>query len=117
MDGETRKHLRAEILRFCGDSAAANLTTVMCVGHNKGWEEAASQLCGQKARPRLMRAASVFVPPGCQPTLRRRAHSAPSCQVELDTGSAAVLEARGELGWEEALREGHVWSLRAVLTP
>ncbi|KAJ7553314.1 hypothetical protein O6H91_06G092600 [Diphasiastrum complanatum] len=42
MDGETTKHLQETVCRFSKD----NTTTVMCMGHNRGWEEAASMFSG-----------------------------------------------------------------------
>ncbi|XP_074303044.1 uncharacterized protein At3g52155, chloroplastic isoform X1 [Silene latifolia] len=38
MDGQTSEHLQEMICKFSSD----DIFTVMCMGHNKGWEEAAS---------------------------------------------------------------------------
>eukprot|EP00897_Mesotaenium_endlicherianum_P005344 jgi/Mesen1/4838/ME000244S04017 len=43
MDGQTAKHLHDTVLEHSNDSQ----TTVMCMGHNRGWEEAASELSGR----------------------------------------------------------------------
>ncbi|CAH9133758.1 unnamed protein product [Cuscuta epithymum] len=42
MDGQTSEHLRQAICKYSAD----NVLTVMCMGHNKGWEEAASMFSG-----------------------------------------------------------------------
>eukprot|EP00252_Welwitschia_mirabilis_P007048 TRINITY_DN18074_c0_g1_i1.p1 TRINITY_DN18074_c0_g1~~TRINITY_DN18074_c0_g1_i1.p1 ORF type:complete len:247 (-),score=32.41 TRINITY_DN18074_c0_g1_i1:233-973(-) len=42
MDGQTAQHLQQVICRHSKD----DIMTVMCMGHNRGWEEAASMLCG-----------------------------------------------------------------------
>mmetsp|Transcript_22152 Transcript_22152/g.48617 ORF Transcript_22152/g.48617 Transcript_22152/m.48617 type:complete len:298 (-) Transcript_22152:171-1064(-) len=42
LDGQTRNHLQAALLERVSEST----TCVMCMGHNKGWEEAASDLSG-----------------------------------------------------------------------
>ena len=39
LDGQTRSHLEECIRGIVSDKSS---TTIMCVGHNKGWEEAAS---------------------------------------------------------------------------
>ncbi|XP_050226992.1 uncharacterized protein At3g52155, chloroplastic [Mercurialis annua] len=38
MDGQTAYHLQQAICKYCTD----DIHTVMCMGHNRGWEEAAS---------------------------------------------------------------------------
>ncbi|XP_010695924.2 uncharacterized protein At3g52155, chloroplastic [Beta vulgaris subsp. vulgaris] len=42
MDGQTAEHLQQMICKFSSD----DILTVMCMGHNKGWEEAASMFTG-----------------------------------------------------------------------
>ncbi|KAG2433041.1 hypothetical protein HXX76_008768 [Chlamydomonas incerta] len=54
LDGQTRDHIVECLLEVCDD---ARNRVVMCVGHNKGWEEAASQLAGQAVKLRTASAA------------------------------------------------------------
>ncbi|OEL22248.1 hypothetical protein BAE44_0016732 [Dichanthelium oligosanthes] len=42
MDGQTAEHLQKAICEYSSDQ----ILTVMCMGHNKGWEEAASMFSG-----------------------------------------------------------------------
>lgn len=42
MDGQTAEHLERSICEY----ARAEILTVMCMGHNKGWEEAATMFSG-----------------------------------------------------------------------
>ncbi|XP_060183566.1 uncharacterized protein At3g52155, chloroplastic [Lycium barbarum] len=42
MDGQTAEHLREAICKYSRDE----ILTVMCMGHNRGWEEAASMFSG-----------------------------------------------------------------------
>ncbi|KAF2311921.1 hypothetical protein GH714_027397 [Hevea brasiliensis] len=42
MDGQTADHLQQAICRYSSDK----IHTVMCMGHNRGWEEAASMFTG-----------------------------------------------------------------------
>ncbi|XP_028099729.1 uncharacterized protein At3g52155, chloroplastic-like, partial [Camellia sinensis] len=42
MDGQTAEHLQHAICKFSRDE----ILTVMCMGHNRGWEEAASMFSG-----------------------------------------------------------------------
>ncbi|CAN4089945.1 unnamed protein product [Withania somnifera] len=42
MDGQTAEHLRQAICKYSRDE----ISTVMCMGHNRGWEEAASMFSG-----------------------------------------------------------------------
>ncbi|KAK2978420.1 hypothetical protein RJ640_000141 [Escallonia rubra] len=42
MDGQTAEHLQQAICKYSRDE----ILTVMCMGHNRGWEEAASMLSG-----------------------------------------------------------------------
>ncbi|XP_031103540.1 uncharacterized protein At3g52155, chloroplastic [Ipomoea triloba] len=42
MDGQTAEHLRQAICKYSKD----DILTVMCMGHNRGWEEAASMFSG-----------------------------------------------------------------------
>jgi len=46
LDGECLGHLKTLLLEEATDA----MNTVLCVGHNKGWEEAASTLSGQPVR-------------------------------------------------------------------
>lgn len=47
LDGQTRTHLEECIRSIAGDTRS---TCIMCVGHNKGWEEAASAFAQQNVR-------------------------------------------------------------------
>lgn len=47
LDGQTRRHLQQCIIDAVKSSAA---TCVMCLGHNKGWEEAATSFTGTEVR-------------------------------------------------------------------
>ncbi|XP_031266920.1 uncharacterized protein At3g52155, chloroplastic-like isoform X2 [Pistacia vera] len=42
MDGQTAEHLQQAICKYSTDE----IVTVMCMGHNRGWEEAASMFAG-----------------------------------------------------------------------
>ncbi|XP_062198714.1 uncharacterized protein At3g52155, chloroplastic-like [Phragmites australis] len=42
MDGQTAEHLQKAICEYSSD----DILSVMCMGHNKGWEEAASMFSG-----------------------------------------------------------------------
>ncbi|XP_044462301.1 uncharacterized protein At3g52155, chloroplastic-like [Mangifera indica] len=42
MDGRTAEHLQQTICKYSTDE----IVTVMCMGHNRGWEEAASMFAG-----------------------------------------------------------------------
>lgn len=42
MDGQTADHLQKTICEYARDE----ILTVMCMGHNRGWEEAASMFSG-----------------------------------------------------------------------
>ncbi|CAG9464643.1 unnamed protein product [Pedinophyceae sp. YPF-701] len=46
MDGVTLEHIKELVVQEAEDSVAC----VLCVGHNRGWEEAASGLAGRKVR-------------------------------------------------------------------
>eukprot|EP01026_Neomeris_dumetosa_P080255 TRINITY_DN8858_c0_g2_i4.p3 TRINITY_DN8858_c0_g2~~TRINITY_DN8858_c0_g2_i4.p3 ORF type:complete len:116 (-),score=30.98 TRINITY_DN8858_c0_g2_i4:284-631(-) len=48
-DGMTRQHLSERILEEISQMKNT-IKCVMCVGHNKGWEEAASSFCGQEIK-------------------------------------------------------------------
>ena len=57
MDGETARHLREVLARELpslspppAEAAAEGARTVLCIGHNKGWAEAASELAGEVVR-------------------------------------------------------------------
>ena len=45
-------------------AAAAACDTVMCVGHNRGWEEAASELSGQAVELKTANACVLEAPHG-----------------------------------------------------
>lgn len=53
LDGQTRSHLQ-EVLAGLN---IADKTCIMCVGHNRGWEEAASSFAGQAVKLRTASAA------------------------------------------------------------
>lgn len=42
MDGQTAQHLQQTVCQYSRD----DILTVMCMGHNRGWEEAASVFSG-----------------------------------------------------------------------
>jgi len=54
LDGHTRKHLEDLIAE---ETAAKHEHCVMCLGHNKGWEEAASSFVGRSIRLKPANAA------------------------------------------------------------
>ncbi|KAH8939210.1 hypothetical protein BDL97_15G026800 [Sphagnum fallax] len=58
MDGQTAQHLQENILKYSRD----DVTTVMCMGHNRGWEEAASLLCGISVELKTANAALLEAP-------------------------------------------------------
>ncbi|KAF4379126.1 hypothetical protein G4B88_010520 [Cannabis sativa] len=53
MDGQTAEHLQQVICRYSSDE----ILTVMCMGHNKGWEEAASMFTGASIELKTCNAA------------------------------------------------------------
>ncbi|XP_073280175.1 uncharacterized protein At3g52155, chloroplastic-like [Primulina huaijiensis] len=53
MDGQTAEHLQQAICRYSGDE----ILTIMCMGHNKGWEEAASMFSGSSINLKTCNAA------------------------------------------------------------
>ncbi|GMH27741.1 hypothetical protein Nepgr_029584 [Nepenthes gracilis] len=53
LDGQTAEHLQQIICKFARDE----VLTVMCMGHNKGWEEAASMLTGSSVELKTCNAA------------------------------------------------------------
>ncbi|KAJ4900166.1 Phosphoglycerate mutase family protein [Raphanus sativus] len=53
MDGQTADHLHHVISKY----SSPDITTVMCMGHNKGWEEAASVLSGASVKLKTCNAA------------------------------------------------------------
>ncbi|KAJ3698305.1 hypothetical protein LUZ61_002010 [Rhynchospora tenuis] len=53
MDGQTAEHLQKAICEFSTDE----ILTVMCMGHNRGWEEAASMLSGDTVELKTCNAA------------------------------------------------------------
>ncbi|XP_020266195.1 uncharacterized protein LOC109841658, partial [Asparagus officinalis] len=53
MDGQTADHLQKIICEFSRDE----ILTVMCMGHNRGWEEAATMLSGSPIELKTCNAA------------------------------------------------------------
>ncbi|KAL2341450.1 hypothetical protein Fmac_009390 [Flemingia macrophylla] len=53
MDGQTAEHLQKVICRYSRDE----VVTVMCMGHNRGWEEAASMFSGASVELKTCNAA------------------------------------------------------------
>lgn len=53
LDGQTRQHLQELISEVATDSH----TCILCVGHNKGWEEAASSFAGTAVKLKTATAA------------------------------------------------------------
>ncbi|XP_024013634.1 uncharacterized protein At3g52155, chloroplastic isoform X2 [Eutrema salsugineum] len=53
MDGQTADHLQQIITKY----STPDITTIMCMGHNKGWEEAASMLSGASVKLKTCNAA------------------------------------------------------------
>ncbi|CAN8278871.1 unnamed protein product [Cochlearia groenlandica] len=53
MDGQTTEHIQQIISRY----STPDITTIMCMGHNKGWEEAASMLSGASIKLKTCNAA------------------------------------------------------------
>nr|GEW87370.1 hypothetical protein [Tanacetum cinerariifolium] len=53
MDGQTAHHLQRAISKYSTD----DILTLMCMGHNKGWEEAASTLSGASIELKTCNAA------------------------------------------------------------
>ena len=92
LDGETAPHIMGTILKLLGAGAGKEAGAgagegvgadagadagagarvagreapgcVMCIGHNKGWEEAASLFCGQAVELQSASAALLSQPPG-----------------------------------------------------
>ncbi|EEH59223.1 phosphohistidine phosphatase [Micromonas pusilla CCMP1545] len=66
MDGVTAAHLKETIVKTSEAAAAekkknggggGGVKTVMCIGHNKGWEEAASEFAGEPVKLNVANAA------------------------------------------------------------
>ncbi|KAF5475036.1 hypothetical protein F2P56_006883 [Juglans regia] len=53
MDGQTAEHLQQIICRYSRDE----ILTIMCMGHNRGWEEAASMFTGASVELKTCNAA------------------------------------------------------------
>ncbi|KAG6642003.1 hypothetical protein CIPAW_09G113200 [Carya illinoinensis] len=53
MDGQTAEHLQQIISRYSRDE----ILTIMCMGHNRGWEEAASMFTGASVELKTCNAA------------------------------------------------------------
>lgn len=69
MDGETAAHLRFALnAALSGCSVAPQ--TVMCVGHNRGWEDAASEFAGQEVELKTANAAVLASEMGWTEALR-----------------------------------------------
>jgi phosphohistidine phosphatase SixA len=98
MDGVTADHLKETIVEWAekaeNETAAHGVTkravrTVLCVGHNKGWEEAAGDFTGERVSLKVANAALI------------------ECASDDD----------GSLTWAKAFDENASgWTLRAVLT-
>ncbi|XP_026393049.1 uncharacterized protein At3g52155, chloroplastic [Papaver somniferum] len=58
MDGQTADHLQQAICQYSKDE----IFTVMCMGHNRGWEEAASMLSGTAIELKTCNAALLEAP-------------------------------------------------------
>merc|ERR1711976_488328 len=72
LDGHTRPELERTIV---AESKAYTQRTIMCMGHNKGWEEAASSFAGEPIELQTCNAALLEgVRHG-----RRRSRTASSC--------------------------------------
>ena len=50
MDGETAGHLLGVITAELSEADSQSAACVLCIGHNKGWEEAASEFTGEAVR-------------------------------------------------------------------
>ncbi|KAK4422969.1 putative protein, chloroplastic [Sesamum alatum] len=53
MDGQTAEHLQQAICKYSRDE----ILTIMCMGHNRGWEEAASMFSGASIELKTCNAA------------------------------------------------------------
>ncbi|XP_022724461.1 uncharacterized protein At3g52155, chloroplastic isoform X3 [Durio zibethinus] len=53
MDGQTAEHLQRTICQYSRDE----ILTIMCMGHNRGWEEAASMFTGASIELKTCNAA------------------------------------------------------------
>ncbi|XWS15433.1 hypothetical protein CRYUN_Cryun34aG0000500 [Craigia yunnanensis] len=53
MDGQTAEHLQRTICQYSRDE----ILTIMCMGHNRGWEEAASMFTGASIQLKTCNAA------------------------------------------------------------
>ncbi|KAG5252359.1 Histidine phosphatase superfamily [Salix suchowensis] len=58
MDGQTADHLQQAICNYSRDG----ILTVMCMGHNRGWEEAASMFSGASIELKTCNAALLEAP-------------------------------------------------------
>ncbi|KAG4146779.1 hypothetical protein ERO13_D05G180600v2 [Gossypium hirsutum] len=58
MDGQTAEHLQRTICHYSRDE----LFTIMCMGHNRGWEEAASMFTGASVELKTCNAALLEAP-------------------------------------------------------
>lgn len=56
-DGETAKHLVGQVKLAVSRLTTPAPSVVLCVGHNRGWEEAASELTGEAVQLRTASAA------------------------------------------------------------
>ena len=96
MDGVTADHLKETIVEWAEkaesdktDGEARPVRCVLCVGHNKGWEEAASDFTGERVSLQVANAALI------------------ECASDDD----------GSLTWAEAFDESSSgWTLRGVQT-
>ncbi|KAK8646363.1 hypothetical protein V6N13_120152 [Hibiscus sabdariffa] len=58
MDGQTAEHLQRTICQYSSDG----ILTIMCMGHNRGWEEAASMFTGASVELKACNAALLEAP-------------------------------------------------------
>ncbi|KAL8143603.1 hypothetical protein V2J09_016635 [Rumex salicifolius] len=58
MDGQTAEHLQKHICQFSRN----DILTVMCMGHNKGWQEAATMFTGTSIELKTCHAALLEAP-------------------------------------------------------
>ncbi|GMI91408.1 hypothetical protein like AT3G52155 [Hibiscus trionum] len=58
MDGQTAEHLQRTICQY----SSGEILTIMCMGHNRGWEEAASMFTGASIELKTCNAALLEAP-------------------------------------------------------
>jgi hypothetical protein len=124
LDGQTRAHLTELV---CAEATPAH-DCCLCLGHNKGWEEAASSFAvSWPARPqricliaasreRWLARLRVCCPRHPLHSVAGLVPLAQGKEVRLGNAHAALLEGRGA-SWAEALAEGAEWRLVGLLKP